>query len=513
MARWRAEVNAIIHSDKLAAGAPSLAPMVIEVNFLSPTILAASKTDRTEPEWPLQPARLFNALVAALHSIHEADPSFAEAEAAVTWLETLGPPDVHAAPEDGSFRPTSYVPFNDSPYAKGGRLEACLPGSPRRNKARVTPGVTVRLPIIRYTWQVNPAGLARQRTGLQLLLACIPYLGRASNFVIMRLLELPPESLPHAEVLDRWTPSTQGTRRMRTFAPGRLQELRRLYDDDRPVDYGPANFYLRAGEEPPPEPVPGPWSPLWTAFTLRSLRVTAEDTEAAAKSIRRAIITRMAGTADPAKVDPFFSGHEADGSPTRVERMAVVPLSNILHSYADGRIMGFAILMPDGVSQDRWMEMSSLFFGGDGRLALNQVQIGSETAVIGQVERRVEALSPDRYVGTSAIWTTVTPILLSRRPDKARTPHSVIVARVLEQVAADCVASGLPQPVRVVAGPVSSLQSVGQAASFRQCRGGPRRWATHATLYFDRPISGPLLVGAGRYNGLGLLMPLSDGGN
>jgi CRISPR-associated protein Csb2 len=190
----------------------------------------------------------------------------------------------------------------------------------------------------------------------------------------------------------------------------------------------------------------------------------------------------------------------------------VLPLANIMHGHADGRIMGFALIMPASAAQEQWMAMSAMLFGIEGKLSLTEVQLGADAARVVQVERPVKGLSPDRYVGTSTIWSTVTPILLSRRPDNGRDPKppNLLEGRVRDQVVKDCVKAGLPAPVRVQVSSVSPFDGVGPARSFHQSRGGPARWATHATLIFDRPVHGPVLVGAGRYNGLGLLVPHPD---
>ncbi|MBE7158383.1 MAG: type I-U CRISPR-associated protein Cas5/Cas6, partial [Rhodospirillales bacterium] len=255
----------------LASSATRLTDLVIEANFVSPRVMAASKTDRSEPEWPIHPSRLFSAMVAALHTIPEMDPAFADAEAAVEWMETLGPPEVHAAAADGSVRSLAYVPFNDVSVVKGKSLllEACLPDSPRRKKGREFPGVSVPVPVIRYAWQVDPAELALRRTGLQIVLSRISYLGRSVNFVVMRLFEVAPDLLPHAAALEHWIPSLHGPLRMRTFGPGRLEHLRMLYQAGKPVDHGPASVYRCAETETAPAGVaPGPWSRVWTTFAL-----------------------------------------------------------------------------------------------------------------------------------------------------------------------------------------------------------------------------------------------------
>jgi CRISPR-associated protein Csb2 len=186
-------------------------------------------------------------------------------------------------------------------------------------------------------------------------------------------------------------------------------------------------------------------------------------------------------------------------------------LANIMHEHADARIMGFAIAMPICATPEQWALLSTLFFGRDGAAPLDRILIGREAVPVAQVDRpRVQGLSPQRYVTGADVWTTVTPILLSRHPDSGRRPTAPdrLIERVRAQVAQDCVASGLPAPVRIEVEPASLLDGVGHARSFRQHRSGEARWATHATLFFDRIVHGPLLVGAGRYNGLGLLVPV-----
>ena len=72
--------------------------LALEVEYLLGRALAMAHNDRTGAEWPPHPARLFSALVAALH---EADLSEAEriaGRAALAWLEQLPPPALYADP-------------------------------------------------------------------------------------------------------------------------------------------------------------------------------------------------------------------------------------------------------------------------------------------------------------------------------------------------------------------------------------------------------------------------------
>jgi CRISPR-associated protein Csb2 len=78
---------------------------------------------------------------------------------------------------------------------------------------------------------------------------------------------------------------------------------------------------------------------------------------------------------------------------------------------------------------------------------------------------------------------------------------------VRAQVVKDCIDAGFPAPAAVEVSRVSHLDGVSDARSFKQYRNGPARWATHATIIFQHRVNGPVLIGAGRYNGLGMLTP------
>ena len=66
--------------------------------------------------------------------------------------------------------------------------------------------------------------------------------------------------------------------------------------------------------------------------------------------------------------------------------------------------------------------------------------------------------------------------------------------------------------VEVQVGPVSKHLGVPDAGSFPRLKrkDGSERRQHHATVRFDRPIIGPLIVGAGRYRGYGLFRPFAE---
>jgi CRISPR-associated protein Csb2 len=113
-----------------------------------------------------------------------------------------------------------------------------------------------------------------------------------------------------------------------------------------------------------------------------------------------------------------------------------------------------------------------------------------------------QALRPGTWSRPARLWRTVTPILLDRFPKKKG-------AGVEEILAASCRRIGLPEPARVEHGPYSKMEGVSPVPAFRLQRAGEERprWGVHATIEFPVRVRGPVLLGAGRYFGLGLMRP------
>src|SRR5262249_8884866 len=109
---------------------------------------------------------------------------------------------------------------------------------------------------------------------------------------------------------------------------------------------------------------------------------------------------------------------------------------------------------------------------------------------------------PRTWTGPAACWTSATPVLLDRFPKKNRAPVEDTIAR-------SCQHAGLPRPARVAVSRYSPLHGVEPSGRFLKVRPAADLPppSTHVTLTFDRPVRGPVLIGAGRYFGLGLMRP------
>jgi CRISPR-associated protein Csb2 len=101
------------------------------------------------------------------------------------------------------------------------------------------------------------------------------------------------------------------------------------------------------------------------------------------------------------------------------------------------------------------------------------------------------------------VWRTVTPIVMTGLMRRGRGAEALI-ARALKQAG---MSENDIESVAAFSGPV--MPKTVHALDYRIEKNSylaqtPRY---HAEVIFKRPVSGPLVVGRGRYSGFGLMMP------
>jgi CRISPR-associated protein Csb2 len=224
------------------------------------------------------------------------------------------------------------------------------------------------------------------------------------------------------------------------------------------------------------------------------VRVQAETTLKVTNALRAAVLS-LAGAGD-GPVSGLLSGH---GEHPHAAYVAL-PFVSEEQEHADGHVLGLAVILPrtvDAATRRHVLRplgaLRRLDVAGAGRLALERVTAASVSPA---------GLRPAVWAGPASIWTTVTPVLLDRFPKKGYPAERII--------ADGCHFVGLPEPCAIRVGRFSPLHGVGPCTGFLTVRrlGDPPRLSRHVTLAFDNPVRGPVLLGAGRYFGLGLLRPL-----
>ena len=442
------------------------------------------------PEWPPHPARVFCALVAS--AAEPADWT------ALQWLERAGSPEVWASPvtETRTARAVGYVVTNAT-EARGG--SQTWPGRSNGFKQRV--GTLPADGGIVLVWpeaEPDDATLGR----LVRLARRVPYLGRSTSTVELTALPEAVAARPAWTVHRPARLGSPGAVELRVAYPGYADALRDGYEHgQRPWNFSRTAAYLVDTAAGPADPVPeagvpGPYSDLlvW-GFARTGVRPAGDRLLAVTRMLRRAVISRV-----PDPVPPLVSGHSANGRP----HVAYLGLVHVDHEYADGQVLGVGVAVPRELpSADRHRLVAALL---DERDPLAQLRLpwGPVATLDFRPERTAPwGLVPERWTaapGGARTWVTATPVMLDRYPRRGEDPAAL--------VAGSLVTAGYPEPVSVEPLPAAAVLG----ATHRPRKGTipdgyPRRPWSHCRVEFPEPVVGPVIAGALRYLGFGLLIP------
>lgn len=515
----------------------------IEIEYLTGIAFAANARG-DGPDWPPQPDRLFSALVASW----AARGQRAEERRALEWLEAAEAPRIQCSGVEERPLVDVYVPPNDfetgSPDDRSdpswlAALKAgkALNGPQKKDRQRhlgVVPAFRVNRqprrfpaavphsPLVRFLWAEEPDAPVLE--ALDALARDTSYLGHSASLVRCR-----------AATVDDSGDGTRAPRR-RLYS-GRLAELEeRFRAGERPL--------LEEGSGPPAEPAaPAPDRPgslFGTDWIVLAGCGGSEPDPVAVAVAAKVLIKAVQKGYGEGRAPAWVSGHDIDGTPLAAPHLAAVPLLDAGWRWSQGRLMGMALVLPrelelgsrrardpmacsvgpaDAAAQAEEDEL----FRALGRVRIDGAE-GLELKLLlpGGLEwrlRRVAApdkasLRPERYARPSRLWGSVTPIALDRHP-KAEGDVAEIIKDACERI-------GLPRPVEVVPAKHSAFTGTHPA---RPKAGAPEwtRWRlpgalkgrrlTHATIRFADSVAGPVMLGAGRFAGLGLCLGLDDGGN
>ena len=547
----------------------SAAQFGIEVNFLTGRFVATFHNDRRNSEWPPHPARLYSALVAAWADADEPDQTEREA---LEWLEAQPPPAIAASEAVPRRVVAHFVPVNDafiigrswherraavvydlveqfhserasSEGERAGKAtgierrlrkarevdgqvsragntnpSAALAMLPERRskQERSFPSVTPDEPRATYLW--NESARREVSEVLDRLLSRITRLGHPSSLVSCRVVSVFPAATLEVG---------EGSVNMRAVRRGQLAELERRFSrhrglQPRALPFTDTRYRAVASEERPLEETleqantHGEWMVFEFAHDSRAMPSTRAVELATAM---RAAVFHYA--ADP--IPEELSGHRHDGRPMAAPHVAFLPLPYVGFEHADGRLLGVAISVPDVVSDasrralyravGKWEQSTEqdglrLTLGAGGIVRLRR-QRSLATLV---------SLRPSGWCRASCRWVSATPIALPRHPGRlvggTAVARAGAWARAESAVAAACGHVGLPNPISVqvsLSPYLSGARPTTRFPAFSQPGPGGqkvRRQLVHASIAFDRPVVGPLMLGAGRFFGLGLMRPV-----
>jgi CRISPR-associated protein Csb2 len=490
--------------------------LILEIEHLLGVAFAARSQASPLPDWPPQPDRVFSALVAAWGARGERP----EERRALEWLESQTAPEIAAS---GGFARTAaiaFVPPNDPQTGRVGD-RSVLPAF-RRRQPRRFPAYCPDDPTVRLVWREAAADGAIV-TALNALAGDTPYIG-------------------HSASLTRCRFSTDGapertTRPRRRVYRGRLAELERVFHAIQRPNPGEVVRSVPAAVAPLARSV---FADRW--LVLEHVKGEMPDLRAAAliaKALRDTIMCGYARIGLGARIPVLVSGHAADRAPLTEPHLAVAPLAFVGWPRADGRVFGFALIPPGA---------GALLEDVDFRNAISAVapwredKARREITCVGRSfnlvfilsgERTRASLDPTPYITSARTWATCTPIVLDRHLKAGANANRDREVRLLIEAA--CLNIGLPAPERIAvrhgqtthdelaiaASKHSAIEGAPSAyfsghgpawASWRLPESLASRRLTHAMLQFAEPVRGPVILGAGRFLGLGLCRPLDGDG-
>ncbi|HEX6995504.1 MAG TPA: type I-U CRISPR-associated protein Csb2 [Gammaproteobacteria bacterium] len=480
--------------------------LVLEIEYLSGISFAAISPASPTPDWPPQPDRVFSALVATWSARGQKSQ---EAQA-LQWLESQSPPRVIASPAVQRTTVTVFVPPNDPRSDKQKNARGVLPFL-RSRQPRQFPAARPYDPIARLEWDdASPAPETLE--ALQRLAHDTAYVGHSTSLARCRFFVADPVSSDAAKAMQR------------RIYPGRFFELCRDFEAGRRPLPGPASTL----DHEHATHVGSQFDTRWLLLEhvggdMPDLRACA----IVAKTIRDAVLSGYQRMGMENDIPEIVSGHDAIGKPSRGPHLAIVPMPFVGFPYSDGHVMGYALVPPRGselLENAAFLRALSMVMPleHDRRILTVKPKEGiagnagfsirlSATREAPAVKR---SLDSRRYIRPACTFATVTPIVLDRHLKNEGKERE---AEIRDQIAAACRNIGLPEPEEVFADKHSAFEGAPSAypsarspvwMRWRLPASLASRFLTHAVIRFAAPVEGPVILGAGRFVGMGLCRPL-----
>lgn len=391
---------------------------------------------------------------------------------------------------------------------KGGHVAAALALTGKPYSAKLTPG-NDQLEELRKTheqdlerWWQDYFGYAFDR----LTQSEARYLSRSPNAdqVRKRIIEAkrPRDFQSHYR-----GPKAQKQRLKKLKA-----ELKQRFPDGAPLSQRPTVGQWQGYGKPEPAAVtelsPNHFDPNLIVLRLFGKRISLPVTLRLTAALRCALLKHC--------IQPppeWLAGHTPDGHPSRKPHLALMPMPFVGSQHADGSIMGVALALPLELDVEEAARCLSPFFYDENSLSIPRRLFDGEwlECSVEQETRELPplALQPKRWTDKSRIWASVTPVVLDRHYDGEGRWQ-----RAAADIKTACERIGLPRPDEAMLHPVSLVEGVSHAREFprmnRKLNGGARSHS-HAVLIFGQPVTGPVIVGAGRFRGYGLCLPIDRG--
>jgi CRISPR-associated protein Csb2 len=501
--------------------------LVLKVEYLTGVCMATAHNDpsRSRSEWPPHPDRLYSALVAAAASLPDAsDGCLPErAKKALTWLAAQCwaeadaiAPELHASEAHRRQVPAVHMPSNPHTdeiwqQLKEGRpraaqksfdLRTLLPIH-RKKTALPIPAVVPEEPTVYFVWRNAEANSYFET--LRNICERVTCLGRSRSLVRVTIVADAPAATH--------VPDALGQIQLRIPGRNRLEQLEYFYKrkGGKP-DPSATRRYRRLRDQAQNSETIEPIFDRMYMFRPRrgDPALPATSTLKVTQTLRKALISCIEMAQKANHIEPsvpmIVHGHGEHPHCAYI----VLPFVHPWQRHADGAIKGVAVLVPRGAKQK---ELQAIALGFE-KLQQNGLGIpGIGTWRLEEVpwdDPPLRSLETAAWRGPSRLWTTATPAVFGHFPKRRNGGAAKVILDSLAMAGIDP-----DNVVEITVGQHSPLHGASPSWHFRPHRHAPAegevpRLIRHVTLRFDRTVEGPLLLGAKRYFGLGLMLPLED---
>ncbi len=481
-------------------------------------------------EWPPSPARLFQALVAGTAC---GEGLSEDALLAFKWLESLDAPAIAAPPAFAGQGFKTFVPNNDLDAVGGDPVRI---GEIRAGKVIRPHTFDAAVPLL-YAWTFEPSADAERHARAICGIADNLYqLGRGVDmaWATGKVFDEADARL-RASGGVQWRPNQgSGGAELSCPRPGslaslteRFKAMRRRF---RTIGAGKKTSQLFAQAPKPDFRQVRYNSPsVFLLFEIRNSGSFApqllERVVALTEKVRDLAVKRLKASAwrrdDPKRetqADRIIIGrdsHEAD----KARRIRIAPLPSIGHAQTERSIRRVLVAVPP----DCPMATGDIAWAFSGLVLADP-----ETGEVPDDTAELVAASDDTMLthygieGAARLWRTVTPAALPERaarrridPRRARKEAKGGAERLREHAAAEWAVqqalrhAGIGasvETIRVQREPFEGKDLRAEAFAKGTHFTKERLW--HVAITFDEPVPGPLLIGDGRYLGLGLMAPV-----
>jgi CRISPR-associated protein Csb2 len=384
----------------------------------------------------------------------------------------------------------------------------------RTRQVRTFPVVIPETPTFAFLWR--DADAIEHRGALERLCARVTRLGHSSSLVRCKVVD--------RDISPTLIPIDEGDTTLRVIGAGQLERLERAFAhhqgvESRVLPARPQRYSSSSKIVIPTAHARSVFSTDWVIFERvgGSRPVSSRSTDLA-RALRGALLEQHANEGLPATL----SGH-TESAPTPQPHVAFVPLPFIGHEHADSAIMGCALVLPRQLPTSDRETLLRLVAKWEKERSDER---GTLTLAGGTLPpfrvRRVDvsakrSLSPEVWCRASTRFITATPIALDKNPGNLRSNQGGTARKAAleaqRSISDACLRIVGVRPVSVEVSLAPLLPGAQHVRDFLPWPGRPGRTPrvrVHADIRFEECVRGPLLLGAGRYFGLGLCLPVVD---